>query len=301
MACPWTWRWSMKRGRCWTTAWTTPCPRAAGPPDPQLWILSTAGHAGSVYLRRWVDLARAGTPGVCYLEYAAGPDDDPGDPATWAACNPALGVTITLEKLAADFAAMPLAAFERSCLNRWTQGVEHAIPPEWWAARGARPRGPRRPRRRRHRRRPGAGPFPRRHWPRRRHRRRPGGAGSHRPRGGRRPRRRGRRWPAPVGRRPPYRAVTPVAALGGIALDATGPGRNLADELTRRRVPFRVLQAAQTAAACGGLWDALRDATASHRHQAELDAAAERAVTPGGTAGCSAARSPAPTFHRCTR
>jgi phage terminase large subunit-like protein len=90
-------------------------------PEPQLWIVSTAGDLDSRYLRAKVDIGRdlVGGEPVAYFEWAAGEDDDPGDPATWAGCMPALGVTITTEAVAADFASMPVDEFKRSHLNLW--------------------------------------------------------------------------------------------------------------------------------------------------------------------------------------
>jgi hypothetical protein len=35
------------------------------------------------------------TEGSCFVEWAASPDDDPTDPATWRATMPALGYTIS--------------------------------------------------------------------------------------------------------------------------------------------------------------------------------------------------------------
>ena len=86
---------------------------------------STAGTDESVYLRRWVELGRAFTAErLCYIEYSAGDGDDPADPATWARCTPALGVTIQPETIADEYATSLLGSFERYALNRWTHGVD---------------------------------------------------------------------------------------------------------------------------------------------------------------------------------
>jgi phage terminase large subunit-like protein len=101
-------------------------------PQPQLWIVSTAGTAASVYLRGKVDRGRLRcemglTRGVYYVEYSAPDDADPGDPATWRACMPALGHTVTEEAVQADFDSMDLEEFRRAYLNQWPD----AAPPGW--------------------------------------------------------------------------------------------------------------------------------------------------------------------------
>lgn len=63
--------------------------------NAQLWVISTAGDGRSKYLWRKILAGRAayraGEHGrVCYIEYSADEDADPGDPATWLGCMPAL-------------------------------------------------------------------------------------------------------------------------------------------------------------------------------------------------------------------
>jgi hypothetical protein len=100
--------------------------------DPQLWVFSTAGTLKSVYLREKVEAGRlaaeAGiTSGIAYFEWSAPPDADPGDPATWHGCMPALGHTIRPEAIAADFQTMRLDEFRRAYLNQWPSEA----PDEW--------------------------------------------------------------------------------------------------------------------------------------------------------------------------
>jgi phage terminase large subunit-like protein len=111
-------------------------------PQPQLWIVSTAGDdEKSTYLKSKVttgrEFAESGQDtGVCYVEYSADPDADPEDPATWASCMPALGHTVTLETIQHEFTTMELADFSRAYLNLWvpkTMGRQ-VIPPADWAA-----------------------------------------------------------------------------------------------------------------------------------------------------------------------
>jgi phage terminase large subunit-like protein len=95
-------------------------------PAAQLFILSTAGTELSTYFRAKVDEGRArcemGVTGTsAYTGYSAPDDADPGDPATWRACMPALGITVSVETVAADFETMELAEFRRACLCQWPE------------------------------------------------------------------------------------------------------------------------------------------------------------------------------------
>lgn len=109
-------------------------------PAAQLWVVSTMGYPeGSDFLHSRVDDGRARVEagdqtGVCYFEWSAGDDDDPDDPATWWACMPALGHTVTEEVIAADHDALEPAEFARAYLNRRAPGGRPVINPEWWAA-----------------------------------------------------------------------------------------------------------------------------------------------------------------------
>lgn len=109
--------------------------------QPQLWIISTAGTASSSWLRSKVDRGRetctTGEPnGMAYFEWSASDDDDPTSDDTWLRCHPALGHTISLDALRADFASMELAEAERAYLNRWTAAsVASPIPVSTWNRR----------------------------------------------------------------------------------------------------------------------------------------------------------------------
>jgi hypothetical protein len=95
-------------------------------PEPQLDVVSTAGKskAKSPYLWSKVEAGRlaaeAGlTSGVAYFEWSAPNDADPADPATWWACMPALGWTVTEDAVRSEFQSMPLEEFRRAYLNQW--------------------------------------------------------------------------------------------------------------------------------------------------------------------------------------
>jgi phage terminase large subunit-like protein len=89
------------------------------------------------------------TPGVCstarfktrlyaYIR-AAGQGADWTDPVTWAAANPSLGVTVTLEELSEQCQAAQHSpglenAFRRYRVNEWTQQLERFVPLSVWDA-----------------------------------------------------------------------------------------------------------------------------------------------------------------------
>ena len=108
-------------------------------PDPQLWVVSTAGTAESLWLRELVEAGRAGgNDRLALFEWCAPADLDPSDVTGWEAANPALGETITAEELGHTFAIASTpdsrAEFERAHLNRWTARVEAIIPATSWRA-----------------------------------------------------------------------------------------------------------------------------------------------------------------------
>lgn len=134
-------------------------PAMATRPQPQLWVVSTAGTAESVYLRKKVQAGRrlveSGEPSrTAYFEWSAPNDADPMDPATWWACMPALGHTITedtirtaLQKAIDEDGVEGLQLFRRAYLNQWTDefaSAWHVIGEPAWRLRGGaegRPEG----------------------------------------------------------------------------------------------------------------------------------------------------------------
>jgi phage terminase large subunit-like protein len=94
--------------------------------EASLWIVSTAGNEYSSYFRGKVDEGRArvetGAIGSsAYFGWSAPDDADPGDPETWRACMPALGITVSEETVAADFETLDLPEFRRACLCQWPE------------------------------------------------------------------------------------------------------------------------------------------------------------------------------------
>lgn len=103
-------------------------------PEPQLDVVSTAGKSktASPYLWGKVEAGRlaveAGiTSGVAYFEWSAPGDADLADPATWWACMPALGHTVTEDAVRSELQSMKLDEFRRAYLNQWRDEA----PAEW--------------------------------------------------------------------------------------------------------------------------------------------------------------------------
>jgi hypothetical protein len=104
----------------------------------QLWWISTAGWlGGSAYLEAKTEMGRQSVlegrgRGVAYFEWSAPADADPGDEATWWACMPALGHTITVEAIRAEYEKArdqgKLNEFRRAYLNQW---VPKDMPDTW--------------------------------------------------------------------------------------------------------------------------------------------------------------------------
>lgn len=117
-------------------AWSAILPTMSARPNPQVWLLGTPPTPqddGEVFTR----LRHAGVEGkehrVAYLEWSAEPTDDFDDPATWAKANPAYGVRIDYEAIAAERAAMTDDQFARERLGIWDEvAVKGVIPgPSW--------------------------------------------------------------------------------------------------------------------------------------------------------------------------
>lgn len=106
-------------------------------PNRQLWIISTAGTAESVFLQRWVEAGRAGADRVALFDWGAADGVDCYDPAELVRFHPALGLPegngITVDAILAEAARLPRSEFERAYGNRTIRTAAHTIPPEEWA------------------------------------------------------------------------------------------------------------------------------------------------------------------------
>lgn len=98
----------------------------------RLRVKSTAGDARSKYWyrkilagRRACETGRHGR--TAFFEWSAPDDADPADPAVWAACSPALGLTIPLEFLQSQWekavrkGQAGIDTFRRAYLNQWPE------------------------------------------------------------------------------------------------------------------------------------------------------------------------------------
>lgn len=83
--------------------------------------------------------------GVAYFEWSAAADLDPDDPATWRACMPALGHTITEDVVRHARRTLSDGEFRRAFLNQQTRADDRVIPLEKWdkaVSEKAAPTGP---------------------------------------------------------------------------------------------------------------------------------------------------------------
>lgn len=119
--------------------------------DAQLFVVSTAGDASSVFLNAKIDANRARLEAepdapstVAYFEWSADADDDPFDEATWWRCMPALGRTVTPHVIRADLESLlddpkeGERGFRRAYLNQTDLGMtaESVVTAEDWTATG---------------------------------------------------------------------------------------------------------------------------------------------------------------------
>lgn len=107
-------------------------------PRRQLIIIGTAGTAHSAYLRRYLDRAEAGEPGVAVVEYGFSPDADPTDESEWIRTHPGLAYGLTdLDALRGMYGDLGPAGFMREFGNVWTTGrTVSAINPDAWTTQG---------------------------------------------------------------------------------------------------------------------------------------------------------------------
>lgn len=105
--------------------WGSIVPTMSARPNPQMWLFGTPPTESDdpFAFTRVRESSKAKKARHCWLEWAAGPDDDFDDPETWAKANPAYGVRISYEACADDRAAMDDEQFGRERLGIWdTEG-----------------------------------------------------------------------------------------------------------------------------------------------------------------------------------
>jgi phage terminase large subunit-like protein len=93
-------------------------PTLSARPNPQIWYTSSAPMEKSAVLHAVRDRALAGgSPRLSFMEWSAPEGCDPGDRAAWAQANPALGIRIDEEFVAAERDALPEPEFARERLG----------------------------------------------------------------------------------------------------------------------------------------------------------------------------------------
>lgn len=117
--------------------------------DAQLFVVSTAGDATSVFLNAKIAsnrtrlLAEPAAPSrIAYFEWSAPEDADPADESVWWDCMPALGRTIHVDDVRAELEGMEggVREFRRAYLNLTDLGEAEgaALPLDQWG-NGASP------------------------------------------------------------------------------------------------------------------------------------------------------------------
>lgn len=110
-------------------------PTLSASPNPQMIYTGTVTAEAAV-LRSVVERGRkGGEQRFGYAEWSAPDDADPADPAAHAQANPALGIRISAEYVAAEQAAMPAAEFAMERLSIWPEvsALGSVIAVESWA------------------------------------------------------------------------------------------------------------------------------------------------------------------------
>lgn len=116
-------------------------PTLSARPNPQIWYTSSAGMEKSEQLRKVRARGLSGESArLAYFEWSAEPGSDPTDPKAWAQANPALGIRIAEEFIAAEQAALDPEVFGRERLGFFDEpgAVPHwqIVPKHAWQARG---------------------------------------------------------------------------------------------------------------------------------------------------------------------
>lgn len=117
-------------------------PTLSARPNPQIWYTSTPSTPTSngEVLTRVRDRGRAGvSTRLAYFEWSADPDSvDLDDPEVWAQANPALGIRLSEDSIAAEREAMAEADFLRERLGVWDDSrmIGGVVPRDFWVSAG---------------------------------------------------------------------------------------------------------------------------------------------------------------------
>jgi hypothetical protein len=104
-------------------------PMLATVPNPQIVYALSFADERSLHVARVRERALAGEPGVCWVGWEMGLDDDVTDRRVWAKCNPGIPDRVSWDYLEREFAALGPERFARERLGRseWPTGA----PGEW--------------------------------------------------------------------------------------------------------------------------------------------------------------------------
>lgn len=108
----------------------------------QIWMISTKGTAASTFMNKYVDAGETNAdPDLAYFAWQKPPHLDPDEPATWWAFHPALGNTISEDKLRKEMYGDGMTRSERirAYMNLITTVDESIIDPEIWEAQAQEP------------------------------------------------------------------------------------------------------------------------------------------------------------------
>lgn len=106
---------------------------SAGGTDRSVWLNKKRANGRELIERLW---ATGEHPRVAYFEWYAPEGMRRDDPATWAACLPALGHTVSVDAVRADLVRMDPSEFDRAYLNRTrkpTPPADPNVPRAKWA------------------------------------------------------------------------------------------------------------------------------------------------------------------------
>lgn len=96
--------------------------------NPQIWITSSAGKAGSTVLKSIREDGINGTPGLSYWEWSAPEDADPNDRNAWAMANPALGRRLNASWIQdLELSRMSEEEFARERLGIWDGAASNEV------------------------------------------------------------------------------------------------------------------------------------------------------------------------------
>lgn len=110
----------------------------------QVWMISTAGTAESQFMRKWVDIARAGRrPRMAFFEWSLPEGLDPYAPESLEAFHPAVGHLVTADDLL-ESRPESKAAWLRGYCNLWQETANPLIDLDDWDALPANTVAPRR-------------------------------------------------------------------------------------------------------------------------------------------------------------